>query len=159
MDFSDKSSEVRLDLLCSDHYECLMKILNDDQILHNRLSSSSFHYKMTIGEYVDILDKWKLKHDGLLFTIFYRDTIVGSTSLIIEDNHSARTGVWIASDFWNKGIDTCRLGLVIEKARSLHLKSLKGKINKNNRPSLRVWEKYQAEFMEDGSFFLAILRL
>jgi len=137
----------------------LVSILNFDKKLKKELKSQ--RKNITIKDFVEYNKKWAIKNNAQIFAIVLKNKAIGSISLsyISMQNKTARIGYWLASDYWSKGYVSQAFKLILDLAKKMKLENVSSTIEKENKASRRIWEKYQAQFTEKNNKIIPIINL
>ena len=93
----------------------------------------------------DFIEMCMNKEIQSVFAIFYKGNFVGSISLNLQKDvykKSAELGYYVAEKFWNKGIASKSVGLIVKFGfESLHLTRIYAGVFQNNIASMRILKK------------------
>ena len=130
----------------------LAEILNSDVLLGKSLGADSRETQSPEG-FLDATNKWAKRNNSETFAIVLKkdDRAIGLISLSHQTATSARIGYWLGSRYWDKGHATEVFGQILAYATNKDLKQVRAAIAKTNIPSMKIWEKFGASFVETGN--------
>jgi len=137
---------VKLDIK---YCAALAEIISTDASLHKWLTPSKSMRTISSDEYYQSCREWETKKNGVNFCILYEGTPIGSISYAHKDDETAAYGMWIASEYWNRGHGTDALEKFKKIVKDAGYAFLTGSIEKSNPRSKRICEKCNANFTED----------
>jgi len=127
----------------------LANILSEDVSLHKFLSPNQVMSEISGDDYYNGCLDWETKRDGHNFCILSNKVPIGSISYVHKGAEIASVGMWISSEYWNKGLGTHILKLFMKMVKESGYMYLTGTIQKWNPRSKRMCEKCGATFKED----------
>ena len=140
-----KSENFTLRLYRKGDEESLRKNINSKEV-SRFMSTVPFPYKISDAHYWikhnSKLDKLKNKNE-INFAIELNNNVVGGIGLMhITRNHKAEIGYWLGRKYWDKGIITEAIKIILDYAfNQLKLRRVYAKVFIKNKPSVRVLEK------------------
>lgn len=140
----------------------LAALLNFDEELPEGIRRSPGAPLETAESVLFFAKKWCLGRNAKFFAIILdNETAIGSISLSHIDiaAQAARSGYWLGSTYQGRGYGTEALSKLVAIARKCGLRHISAKINTENEPSKRIWEKLGAQIQDDGGSILAIIDL
>jgi RimJ/RimL family protein N-acetyltransferase len=137
----------------------LAAILSTDSSLHKFLSPDQLMTEISGDDYYSGCADWETKKDGRVFCVLFEQTPIGSISYVHKDALTASVGMWVASEFWNKGLGAQILNIFTKMVKDYGYKYLTGVIQKWNPRSKSMCEKCGAIFKEDQIKWYPTLRL
>ena len=129
--------------------DALASILSADASLNKFLSSNKVMSEVSGDDYYNVCLDWEAKVDGHNFCILYNKVPMGSISYVHKDAETASVGIWISSEYWNKGLGIQVLKIFKKMLKENGYMYLTGTIQKWNPRSKRMCEKCGATFKED----------
>lgn len=127
----------------------LAEVLSTDEKLHRQLSLNSKMMVIDGTEYLKGCRKWESKKDGKCFAVVNDNKAIGSISFAYKDEKTASIGYWIKSNEWGKGFCTQAFKEILLIAKREEYTYVTASILKRNIISKRIWENYNATFLED----------
>lgn len=152
------SGDIRLRPFKKSDAVRMSELASNEKISRNM--SDGFHHPFTIQLAEDLIQKWMVQEPVTFFAIEYKGEYVGNISLSKEkDVHrkSAEIGYFIGEPYWNKGIATAAVNLIIGYGfKTLDIVRIHTGIFEYNAASLRVLEK--CGFIKEGVFQKAVFK-
>lgn len=153
-----QSGKVKLRPLKMEDKERLAKLANNEKISINL--TDGFPYPYQLEDAIAFLKKSTQQDIVTLFAIEFEDNHVGNIGLVIGSDvyrKSAIIGYFLGIDYWNKGIMTQAINLIIEYGfNQLNLERIHTGVFDFNHASQRVLEK--CGFVKEGVFKRAIIK-
>lgn len=150
--------DVTLEPIARKHVNVLAQAANNKNIWDNVRDYFPFPY--TEKEAEDFVEKCLEKEPQVNFCIMYEGKFAGFVSLVPQTDvykHSAELGYWIRQEYWNKGIATNAVQLIVEYGFSqLRLGRIIAGVFSFNTASQRVLEK--CGFMKEGTLRGAVVK-
>lgn len=110
-------------------------------------------------EYLSGCMKWENKKRGKCFAIVKGTKSIGSISFAYKDEKTASIGYWIKSNEWGKGFCSQAFQKMLLIVKEEGYTYVTASILKSNIASKRIWEKYNAIFLEDTQRYYPIMEL
>lgn len=137
-----KKGNIELRELVSEDAQRLAELADNYNIWKNVRDYFPHPYSETNAvEFIEFTNNEESRKN---FAIIYEDELVGICGLILQDDiykHSAEMGYWLGEDYWNKGITTVVIKLLLQYAfKDLHLTRIFAKTFGTNRASQKVLE-------------------
>lgn len=137
----------------------LAVILSTDYRLHKFLSENEEMIEISRDRYYEGCIDWQLKKRGYCFCIMLDGIPIGSISYVHKDFETASVGMWISSNYWNKGFGTYILKEFMEIVKNKGYKFIVVTIQKKNLRSKRMCEKYGSIFKSDRNKWYIKIRI
>nr|WP_307992383.1 GNAT family N-acetyltransferase [uncultured Niameybacter sp.] len=137
----------------------LAEILSTDEKLHRELSPNSNMVIIDGIEYLKGCMKWENKKRGKCFAIVKNAKAIGSISFSYKDEKTAGIGYWIKSNEWGNGFCSQAFKEMLLIVKGEGYTHVTASIFKSNIASKRLWEKYDAIFLEDTERYYPIIDL
>ena len=102
----------------------------------------------TPEEYLQVIQDWRDNRQTLILAIVINgDTAVGQIALSHIDfkRKQCRIGYWMGSAYWNQGIMTEAVDLVLSLSRELGILEITATVDKTNVASLNILRRYHPE--------------
>ena len=137
----------------------LVTILNTDKKLQKKLGSNN--KIISSSEFIKYNNEWAKKNNAEIFAIILNNEAIGLISLskILRKAGTANIGYWIGSNYWHKGHTINAFGQILEFAKKEGIKMVSCSINKENRESIAIWKKFNADFEDKGEKIVPSLYL
>jgi len=123
--------------------EALALVANNKKIAQNM--RDGFPHPYNIKNAHDFIEMCMNKEIQSIFAIFYQGKFAGSVGLHTQEDvyiKSAELGYYIVEKFWNKGIASKSVRLIVEFGfETLHLTRIYAGVFQNNIASMRILEK------------------
>jgi RimJ/RimL family protein N-acetyltransferase len=133
-----------------DDAAAIVKYANNKRIWRNLRDAFPQPYGLSDAE--DFLKKVTAHDRECVFAISNQKEAIGGIGMVIGEDvhrHAAELGYWLAEPFWNKGIMTQAVQLIVEYAfENLNLYRIYAEPDEGNDASVRVLEK--AGFQYEG---------
>jgi RimJ/RimL family protein N-acetyltransferase len=117
--------------------------------------------KLSLADFNKYNKEWAAKNKAECFAIVAKDSTIGMISLshIDFDKKEACTGYFIGGKFRNQGYATQAFKIITDRAKELGIKHLHSTIDKQNLPSLSIWQKYNSVIKNKGDNLYLTLEL
>lgn len=152
------SGKVHLRELRYDDRQKLSELANNKKIWDK--VRDFFPHPYTLENAIQFIELCSKENPKLTFAIEYYDNIVGVIGLVPQsDVHrlSAEIGYWIGEPYWNKGIATTAVRLMLNYGfNTLQLQRIYTGVFDDNKASQRILEKCGFEF--EGIFRKAVIK-
>lgn len=143
------------------HGESIVAILNDDARQPDAVKGSPGQDRLTVEQFLAETAAWCGRNSAQSYAIVRGDACIGMISMshIDDAKKCARCGWIVASEVWGQGLEEEAVRQVIEMARARGLKTLGGKMAKDNSKAVGFWQTLGARIEESGepSHWLAIV--
>lgn len=136
----------------------LAELCNNKKIWDNLRDTIPFPYSLNDADF--FIKKCKGENPIMNFAIEYKNELAGCIGFVRQEDvyrMSAELGYWIGEPFWNLGIATASVKMMVEYGfESLNLIRIYSKVFDFNKPSQRVLEK--AGFRLEGVLKSAVIK-
>jgi RimJ/RimL family protein N-acetyltransferase len=153
-----QNSDVTLRELTEDDIPLLAEYANNVNVSKNL--RDAFPYPYSIQDATDFIAMVNKQNPKTFFAITYQGHYVGNISLLPGTDiyrKSAEIGYFIGEPFWNKGITTKAVSLIVEFGfTTLDIVRIHTGVFEHNRASQRVLEK--CGFTKEGTFKLSLCK-
>lgn len=151
----EEYSNIKIESLNISHCDVLSRYISYDTKLHKFLSPNLDQTFVNAQDYYNECKKWERSKNGKTFTIFYKDSIIGSISYAVESNNidAVSVGMWLASEFWNNHLGTITLLKFLELLKRNSFKKALGKVRLDNPRSISMCRKLNASIAKDNEFY------
>lgn len=129
----------------------LSALIRSDEKLRQATQMNS---KPTPEEYLQVIQDWRENRQSLILAIVINGNIaIGQIALSHIDpiQRQCQIGYWLGSEYWNRGIMTEAVDLVLSLARESGILEITTIVDKTNAASLRILQKYEASIVESGT--------
>ena len=154
-----QSGEVELRPLIADDAPYMAELANNELISRNL--RDGFPHPYTLADAELFIEKYNKHLTVIIFAITYRGDYAGNISLMPGTDvyrKSAELGYFIGQPFWNKGIVTKAVNLIVEYGFStLDFVRIHAGIFEFNTASQRVLEK--CGFVKEGVFKKSVFKM
>ena len=152
------SEKVGLRELKPDDTNRLSELANNKNIWNNLRDFFPFPYTKENAR--DFIDRCIKEDPKVTFAIEYKEELVGVAGLVLQSDInrlSAEVGYWIGEPYWNKGIASSAVALVVNYGfNTLKLNRIYCGVFDFNKASQRVLEK--CGFTLEGIFKKAVIK-
>jgi len=152
------SGDVKLRRLKESDSTRLVDLANNENISRNL--RDGFPHPYTLQNAEEFIQRITDQDPVTIFAIEYKGEYVGNIGLVkCKDVYrkSAEVGYFIGEDYWNKGIVTAALNLIVDYGfRNLDIVRIHTGVYEHNLASQRVLEK--CGFIKEGVFKKAVFK-
>ena len=133
---------TRMQAICKADYEQISKLIRDDPRLLAELGFKS-KPEPTQQEVKAGFCHWCESHQARMFSVYVEDRFAGlfTLSRIDKQNHTARVGYWLGSEFRGQGYGGRFYTEFLQLAKAEGLEQVNASIHKLNFGSRALWEK------------------
>lgn len=150
--------KIRLRALHTYDQQKLAELANNRNIYNNLRDFFPHPYSEKNAK--EFIDQCKKEDPTVTFAVEFDDCLCGVAGLVMQSDIyrlSAEIGYWIGEPFWNKGIASIAVKLLLEYGfKNLQLQRIYTGVIDYNKASQRVLEKCGFEF--EGIFKKAIIK-
>lgn len=136
--------------------EVLARLLCKDEALRQSLGASPAD-KPDAQAFLAKIHRWCEQTNSITMAIVDADGLaVGTISLsnVDEAEGSGGIGYWLGSEHWGRGHASQAFALVLWLARTLGIRCIFARVNRENTASLRIWRRYFAVEIPSGADML-----
>ncbi|MFS8118677.1 MAG: GNAT family N-acetyltransferase [Microcoleus sp.] len=137
----------------------LAALLANDETLIETLRDKKTVRSFSSNRLLIDLVTWQRTTNSNSYIITLGQEHIGLISLSHQHGMSARIGYWIASSHWHKGYTTQAFNLLLELAKDRGFTIVKGKMDRQDIASVRIWKKAGASFSDIDGKYIAELKL
>ena len=124
--------------------DILVGYMNNDARLNERQKLESDGHVLTSTEYIHGVEAWCAKKLAHMYAIMLARRPIGTISLVLPVKGRARTGYWLASDYWGQGLGQQAFNLILQEANRAGANEIAASIEVSNLPSLNIWRRLGA---------------